>query len=65
MPYIRIKEDEPLERALRRFKRKLDQEGILKELKKHEYYEKPSQQRRRRLLRAKQKERRILNESLS
>jgi small subunit ribosomal protein S21 len=63
MPIIRIKRDEPLEKALRRFKRKLDQEGLFKELKKREYYEKPSQQRRRRLLRAKQKERRILNES--
>ncbi|MBT9146496.1 30S ribosomal protein S21 [candidate division NPL-UPA2 bacterium Unc8] len=65
MPFIRIKGDEPLERALRRFKRKLDREGLFKELKKHEHYEKPSQQRRRKLLRAKQKERRILNESLS
>lgn len=65
MPVVRIKKDEPLERALRRFKRKLDREGLFKELKKHEYFEKPSQQKRRRLLKAKQKERRILNESLS
>lgn len=65
MPIVRIKKDEPLERALRRFKRKLDREGLFKELKKHEYYEKPSQQKRRRLLKARQKERRILNESLS
>jgi small subunit ribosomal protein S21 len=65
MSVIRIKGDEPLEKVLRRFKRKLDREGLFKDLKKHEYYEKPSQQKRRRLLRAKQKERRILNESLS
>ena len=64
MLVVRVKRDESLERALRRFKRKLEREGLFKELKKHEYYEKPSQQRRRRLLKAKQKERRILNESL-
>lgn len=65
MSIIRIKKDEPLERELRRFKRKLDREGLFKELRKREYYEKPSQQKRRRLLKAKQKERRILNESFS
>lgn len=62
--FVKVKRDESLERALRRFKRKLEREGLFKELKKHEYYEKPSQQRRRRLLKAKRKERRILNESL-
>ena len=47
MPRIEVRPDESLERALRRFKRKLEREGILKELKAKKHYEKPSERRRR------------------
>lgn len=47
MPRIEVRADESLERALRRFKRKLEREGILKELKAKKHYEKPSERRRR------------------
>ena len=40
--YIRVSGDEPLERALKRFKREVEKEGIIREWKKREYYEKPS-----------------------
>ena len=49
MPRIEIRADESLERALKRFKRKLEREGTLKELKARKHYEKPSDVRRRRL----------------
>ncbi len=49
MSIIKVQEDEPLERALRRFKKKLDKEGVIKQMKRQEYYEKPSQRRRRKL----------------
>ncbi|MBN2354097.1 MAG: 30S ribosomal protein S21 [Spirochaetales bacterium] len=42
MAYIRVSIDEPLERALKRFKREVEKEGIIREWKKREYYEKPS-----------------------
>ena len=42
MVKIIIKDGEIIEKALRRFKRKVEQAGILKEIKKREYYLKPS-----------------------
>jgi small subunit ribosomal protein S21 len=38
---VSIQEGESLENALRRFKRKVQQEDIIKEIKKHSYYMKP------------------------
>jgi small subunit ribosomal protein S21 len=43
---IRIQEGESLEGALRRFKRKVQQQDIIKEIKKHSYYLKPGEKRR-------------------
>ncbi len=40
--YVRIDENEPLEKALKRFKRMVEKEGIIREWKKREYFEKPS-----------------------
>ena len=41
MAEVRVQEGEPLENALRRFKRKVQQEDIIKEVKRHSYYLKP------------------------
>ena len=38
---------EPLERALRRFKKQIDREGVLKQVKARKHYEKPSERKRR------------------
>jgi len=43
---VRIQEGEPLENALRRFKRKVQQEDIIKEVKRHSYYLKPGEKKR-------------------
>jgi len=43
---IRIQEGESIEGALRRFKRKVQQEDIIKDIKKHSYYLKPGDKRR-------------------
>lgn len=40
---VTLKKDEPIERALRRLKKKLDKEGTLKELRDRRHYEKPSE----------------------
>ena len=43
---VRLQEGESVENALRRFKRKVQQEDIIKEIKKHSYYLKPGEKRR-------------------
>ena len=43
---VRIQEGEPLENALRRFKRKVQQEDIIKEVKRHSFYLKPGEKKR-------------------
>ena len=46
MAEVKIQEGEPLETALRRFKRKVQQEDIIKEVKRHSYYMKPGEKMR-------------------
>ncbi|MBI3679457.1 MAG: 30S ribosomal protein S21 [Acidobacteria bacterium] len=46
MAEVYIQEGETLESALRRFKRKVQQEDIIKEIKRHSYYLKPGEKRR-------------------
>lgn len=46
MAFIQLDEGENLESALRRFKRKVQQEAIIKEIKKHSVYFKPGEKRR-------------------
>lgn len=55
MPLVKVREDETLENALRRFKRKCEKSGILSELKKRQHYEKPSVRRKRKLIQARKK----------
>jgi small subunit ribosomal protein S21 len=43
---IRIQDGESIENALRRFKRKVQQEDIIKEVKKHSFYLKPGEKKR-------------------
>jgi small subunit ribosomal protein S21 len=43
---VRVQEGEPLENALRRFKRKVQQEDIIKEVKRHSFYLKPGEKKR-------------------
>ncbi|HEX7382332.1 MAG TPA: 30S ribosomal protein S21 [Nevskiaceae bacterium] len=47
MPNVRVRENEPFEVALRRFKRACEKAGVLTDLRKREYFEKPSQVRKR------------------
>ena len=44
---IRLKKGEPVDKALRRLKKKIDREGTLKIVRGHRHYEKPSEKRRR------------------
>ncbi|MBI2841567.1 MAG: 30S ribosomal protein S21 [Acidobacteria bacterium] len=46
MAEVKVMEGESIESALRRFKRKVQQEDIIKEIKRHSYYLKPGEKRR-------------------
>ncbi|MFB0564724.1 MAG: 30S ribosomal protein S21 [Candidatus Aminicenantaceae bacterium] len=46
MAFVVVEEGESLESALKRFKRKVQQEAIIKEIKKHSVYFKPGEKRR-------------------
>jgi len=52
---IIIREDEPFEKALRRFTKTCERAGILSDVKKYRHYEKPSEERKRKLNAAKRK----------
>ena len=47
MPSVKVKENEPFDVALRRFKRSCEKAGILSEVRRREHYEKPTQERKR------------------
>ncbi|MCP5325999.1 MAG: 30S ribosomal protein S21 [Oceanospirillaceae bacterium] len=47
MPAVKIKENEPFDVALRRFKRSCEKAGILADVRKKEFYEKPTSVRKR------------------
>ncbi|MDD3608726.1 MAG: 30S ribosomal protein S21 [Halothiobacillaceae bacterium] len=47
MPSVRVKENEPFEVAVRRFKRTCEKAGIITELRAREFYEKPTTERKR------------------
>ncbi|MDZ7661712.1 MULTISPECIES: 30S ribosomal protein S21 [Thiohalophilus] len=49
MPSVRVKENEPFDVALRRFKRSCEKAGVLSEVRRREYYEKPTAVRKRKL----------------
>lgn len=47
MPFVRVKENEPFDVALRRFKRSCEKAGVLAEVRRREFYEKPTWERKR------------------
>ncbi len=47
MPSVRVKDNEPFEMALRRFRRSCEKAGVFTEMRRREFYEKPSEIRKR------------------
>jgi len=62
---IIIQDGESLENALKRFKRKVQEEDIIKEVKKHSYYLKPGEKRRTKEALARKRLRRKLRRTQS
>jgi small subunit ribosomal protein S21 len=61
---IKVQEDESFENALRRFKRKVQQEDIIKDIKKHSFYLKPGDKRRAKQALARKRNRKKLRREL-
>ena len=49
MPSVRVRENEPFDVALRRFKRSCEKAGVLSEVRRREFYEKPTSVRKRKM----------------
>jgi small subunit ribosomal protein S21 len=45
--YVNVQSNESIDSALKRFNLKMQQSGVLRDLKEHAHYEKPSEKRRR------------------
>ncbi|HCP47025.1 MAG TPA: 30S ribosomal protein S21 [Deltaproteobacteria bacterium] len=55
MAGVRVREGEPFERALRRFRRQVERAGVLKEVRRRQHYEKPSIQKKKKALAARKR----------
>jgi small subunit ribosomal protein S21 len=55
VPGITVKDNESFESALRRFKKQCEKSGILSDIRKREYYEKPSIKRKKKALAARKR----------
>lgn len=55
MVSVRVRENESIEDALRRFKRECERNGIMQEIKRREFYESPSLRRKRKLAESRRK----------
>jgi small subunit ribosomal protein S21 len=64
MTTVRVKENEPFEAALRRFKRTVEKTGLLTELRSREFYEKPTAARKRKLAAAVKRQHKRLRSQL-
>ena len=55
MAGVRVKDNEPIDSAIRRFKQQCEKAGILAELRKREHYEKPSVRRKKKAMAARKR----------
>lgn len=60
MTIILVDENEPIDKVLRRFKKECQKSGVLSELRRRQYYEKPSEKKKRKIEASKRKARRKL-----
>ncbi|MDZ7261589.1 MAG: 30S ribosomal protein S21 [candidate division KSB1 bacterium] len=59
MPSVIVRDNEPFEKAFRRFTKACEKAGLMSEIKKHQHFEKPSERRKRKLNAARRKQRRL------
>jgi small subunit ribosomal protein S21 len=59
---IRVRDNEPFERALKRFTKACEKSGLMADIKKHQHFEKPSEQRKRKDNQTRRKIRKMMYE---
>lgn len=64
MIVVNVKENESIDKALKRFKKKFEKTGVLKEVRRRSYFEKPSVSRRHERIRAAYRQRMISEANL-
>lgn len=52
MTEVKVRKGETIDRALKRLKKKLDREGVMREIRARRHFEKPSEKKRRKSVRA-------------
>jgi small subunit ribosomal protein S21 len=55
MTWVRVKKNEPIDSAIRRFKKQCEKAGLLHELRKREHYDKPSVRRKKKAIAARKR----------
>lgn len=59
MPTVIVRDQEPFEKAFKRFKKSCEKTGLMSDIKKHQHFEKPSERKKRKLNAAKRRMRKI------
>jgi len=62
MIHVKVRDNESFERALRRFTKSCEKSGLMAEIRRHQHFEKPSEQRKRRKNAARRKMRKLMME---
>lgn len=63
MIIIKVKDGESVDRALRRYKKKFEKTGVLKEIRSRMYFEKPSEEKREMMKKARRRQEHYANEN--
>ena len=59
MPAVKVRDNESFEKAFKRFTKQCEKSGLMSDIKKHQHFEKPSAQRKRKLNAAKRRMRKM------
>ena len=59
MPAVKVRDNEPFEKAFKRFTKQCEKAGLMSDIKKHQQYEKPSERKKRKLNTARRKMRKL------
>jgi small subunit ribosomal protein S21 len=59
---VKVRDNEPFEKAFKRFTKACEKSGLMSDIKKHQHFEKPSEQKKRRMNAAKRKMHKLMAE---
>jgi len=63
MVTVKVREHESFERAFKRFTKACEKAGLMSDIKKHQHFEKPSEQKKRKMNAARRKMRKLMAEA--